>query len=257
MGGGDSLPAADDMADVIVLCYHAVSPRWDADLSVTPEALDRQVGYLLARGWRATTFTDAVLGRTPGPSLAVTFDDAFASVARFAVPILARHRVPATVFAPTDFMDGGAQLAWPGTDQWRASPFADELDAMDWDGLRALADAGWEIGSHTCTHPRLTSLDDAALARELTESRERCSQELARPCRSIAYPYGDVDDRVATAAAAAGYEAGGKLAADLQEEGSLRFPRIGIYYPDGWPRFRLKVARPVRWLRASALTRGR
>jgi peptidoglycan/xylan/chitin deacetylase (PgdA/CDA1 family) len=240
------------MADVIVLCYHAVSPRWDADLSVTPETLDRQVGHLLKRGWRATTFTDAALGAARGPSLAITFDDAFASVARFAVPILARHGVPATVFAPTDFMDGGAQLAWPGTDHWRASPFADELTAMDWDGLRALAAAGWEIGSHTCTHPRLTSLDDAALARELTASRERCAQELGRPCRSIAYPYGDVDARVAAAAAAAGYEAGAKLAADLREEGPLRFPRIGIYHPDGWPRFRLKVARPLRALRRSA-----
>jgi peptidoglycan/xylan/chitin deacetylase (PgdA/CDA1 family) len=245
------------MADVIVLCYHAVSPRWDADLSVTPDVLDRQLGYLLARGWRATTFTDAVRGRMPGRSLAVTFDDAFASVARLALPILARHGIPATVFAPTGFMDGGAQLAWSGTDHWRASPFADELAAMDWDGLRALADAGWEIGSHTCTHPRLTSLDDVALAGELTESRERCARELGRPCRSIAYPYGDVDARVAAAAAAAGYEAGAKLAADLRDEGPLRFPRIGIYHPDAWARFRLKVAGPVRRLRRSALARAR
>jgi peptidoglycan/xylan/chitin deacetylase (PgdA/CDA1 family) len=241
----------------MVLCYHAVSPRWDADISVTPEHLERQVRFLLARGWRATTFTDAVLGRARGRSLAITFDDAFASVARYAVPILARHRVPATVFAPTDFMDGGAALAWPGTDHWRASPFAGELAAMDWAGLRALADAGWEIGSHTCSHPRLTTLDDEALSQELTESRERCAQELGRPCRSIAYPYGDLDARVAAAAAAAGYEAGAKLARDLRDEGPLRFPRIGIYHPDGWPRFRLKVAGPVRRLRRSALSRAR
>lgn len=241
----------------IVLCYHAVSPRWDADLSITPEMLDRQVAYLLARGWQATTFTEAVLGRSPGRSLAITFDDAFASVARYAAPVLARHGVPATVFAPTDFMDGGAQLAWPGIDHWGTSPFADELAAMDWAGLRALADAGWEIGSHTRSHPRLTSLADAALARELAESRERCARELGRPCRSIAYPYGDVDARVAAAAAAAGYETGAKLARDLRDEGPLLFPRIGIYHPDEWPRFRLKVAWPVRWLRRSPLLRAR
>ena len=53
------------MGELIVLCYHAVSPDWDADLSVTPETLDRQIGYLVHRGWRATTFTDAVFGRSP------------------------------------------------------------------------------------------------------------------------------------------------------------------------------------------------
>jgi peptidoglycan/xylan/chitin deacetylase (PgdA/CDA1 family) len=148
-------------------------------------------------------------------------------------------------------MDSGADLAWPGTAHWQQSPFAQELTAIDWSGLRELADAGWEIGSHTHTHPRLTSLDDAQLRQELTESRERCAQELGRPCRSIAYPYGDVDARVAEAAAAAGYEAGAKLAPDLRTEGPLRFPRVGIYHPDGWARFRLKVAGPVRRLRQS------
>jgi peptidoglycan/xylan/chitin deacetylase (PgdA/CDA1 family) len=243
------------MADVMVLCYHAVSPRWDADLSVTPDTLDRQIGYLLARGWRAATFTDAALGRAPGRALAITFDDAFASVARYAAPILARHGVPATVFAPTSFMEGGVDLAWPGTAHWQQSPYAQELTAMEWSDLRVLAQSGWEIGSHTCSHPRLTTLDDALLRRELSESRERCAQELGQPCRSIAYPYGDVDARVAAAAAAAGYEAGAKLASDLRTEGPLRFPRVGIYHPDEWPRFRLKVAAPVRRLRRSAWSR--
>ncbi|MGZ4166841.1 MAG: polysaccharide deacetylase family protein [Solirubrobacteraceae bacterium] len=245
------------MAEVIVLCYHAISRDWDADLSVTPEAFDRQIGHLVSRGWRAMTFTDAVRNGGSGRVLAITFDDAFASVNRYGAPILARHGIPATVFAPTAFMDGGGHLDWPGVDHWKQSVFAGELAAMDWSDLRALTQAGWEIGSHTCTHPRLTTLDDAQLRDELSRSRERCAQELGRPCRSIAYPYGDVDARVAAAAAAAGYEAGAKLASDLRHEGALRFPRVGIYHPDGWPRFRLKVAAPVRRLRWSALSRAR
>jgi peptidoglycan/xylan/chitin deacetylase (PgdA/CDA1 family) len=239
------------MGQVIVLCYHAVSPHWDADLSVTPETLDRQISFLVRRGWRGTTFTDAVLGRATGRVLAVTFDDAFASVGRVAAPILHRHDVPATVFAPTAFMDDGTDLEWPGVAHWKQSPFAGELAAMDWSELRALADAGWEIGSHTHTHPHLTSLDDVALRDELISSRDRCAQALGRPCRSIAYPYGDVDARVAAAAAAAGYEAGAKLGADLIDEGPWLVPRVGIYHPDGWGRFRVKLAGPVRRLRRS------
>jgi peptidoglycan/xylan/chitin deacetylase (PgdA/CDA1 family) len=239
------------MGDVMVLCYHAVSPDWNADLSVTPEALDRHVGFLLRRGWRAMTFTDAVLRRGRGRVFAITFDDAFASVGTLAVPILDRHGVPATVFAPTAFMDRGAHLEWPGVEQWKESSFAGELAAMAWSDLRALADAGWEIGSHTCTHPHLTTLDDPKLREELIASRERCEQALGRPCRSIAYPYGDVDARVAAAAAAAGYETGAKLGADLIDGGPLLCPRVGIYHPDGWGRFRLKVSGPVRRLRRS------
>jgi peptidoglycan/xylan/chitin deacetylase (PgdA/CDA1 family) len=239
--------------DVLVLCYHAVSPRWDADLSVTPDELERQVGHLIGRGWRATTFTDAVLGSSPGRVLAITFDDAFASVREYAEPILARHGAPATVFAPTEFMDGGARLEWPGVSHWLQTEFGDELAAMDWSDLRRLGDSGWEIGSHTRTHPHLTTLDDADLARELTESRTRCGDELGCECQSIAYPFGDVDGRVAAAAGAAGYLAGAKLSRDLQRDGRLLVPRVGIYHPDQWSRFRLKVAGPVRFLRRSPL----
>lgn len=239
------------MRQVLVLCYHALSPDWDADLAIPPSAFDRQVGHLLRRGWRAVTFTEAVTGTEPGRLLAITFDDAFASVRRYAEPILARHGAVATVFAPTDFMDGGAQLQWDGIAHWRRTGFAGELEAMDWSDLRDLADGGWEIGSHTCSHPSLPTLDDEGLARELTRSRARCADELGRECRSIAYPYGDLDPRVVAAAAAAGYEAAARLSGDLRPAGPLAFPRVGIYHSDSGPRFRLKAATPVRWLRAS------
>jgi peptidoglycan/xylan/chitin deacetylase (PgdA/CDA1 family) len=241
------------MRDVLVLCYHAVSPHWEADLSITPTALDAQVKHLTSHGWQGTTFSEAVLGSTSGRVLAVTFDDAFGSVKEYAGPIMARHGVPATVFAPTEFMRGGAHLAWPGIEHWGDTASADELQAMDWSDLRGLADAGWEIGSHTCTHPSLPGLDDTALSRELVDSKAACSDQLGRECSSIAYPYGDVDSRVTAAAAAAGYRAGARLSSDLQHVGPYSFPRVGVYNTDQWSRFRLKVARPVRRIRATRL----
>jgi peptidoglycan/xylan/chitin deacetylase (PgdA/CDA1 family) len=241
------------MRDVVVLCYHAVSPRWEADLAITPAALDRQLSYVLQRGWRPVTFSEAVLGSSPGRVLSITFDDAFASVKEHAAPILQRYGAPATVFAPTAFMGGDASLVWAGIDHWQQTANAGELKAMDWDDLGQLADAGWEIGSHTRTHPWLTRLDDAALSEELEASRQECSERLGRPCQTIAYPYGDVDVRVAAAAAAAGYLAGARLSSGLRSLGPYVFPRVGIYHTDYWSRFRLKVARPVRRIRATAM----
>src|SRR3954454_13564814 len=54
------------MNDLLVLCYHAVSHTWPAALSVTPEALDRQLGQLTRRGYRGARFTDVVLGGRGG-----------------------------------------------------------------------------------------------------------------------------------------------------------------------------------------------
>lgn len=241
------------MPDVVVLCYHAVSPTWEAALSVTPDELERQVAHLLRRHWRAVTFAEAALAPPARRTLAITFDDAFASVKEYAAPILARHGVPATVFAPTAYMDGGSPLAWPGVAHWQQTASSGELAAMDWDDLKQLAELGWEIGSHTRTHPRLTQLDDASLTLELEASRADLSERLGRSCRTIAYPYGDVDARVATRTQGAGYLAGAALRRRLQRLGPHLVPRIGIYNHDSGVRFQLKASRPIRELRASRL----
>src|ERR1035441_2038390 len=107
------------MPDVLVLCYHAVSPTWNSDLAVMPEEFERQIKYLTHQGWQFLTFTEAALFPPVRRTLAITFDDAFASVKEYAAPILARHGVPATLFAPTDYMTGGRQLSWPGIEHWR------------------------------------------------------------------------------------------------------------------------------------------
>lgn len=197
--------------------------------------------HLRRRGWRGVTFSEATVASPGARALAVTFDDAFRSVLEHAKPVLDELGWPATVFVPTDF-PGRAPLAWAGTDHWAQGPDAHELAAMDWDELVALAGDGWEIGSHTCSHPRLTTLDDAALERELAASRAECERRLGVPVGAIAYPYGDVDDRVVAATAAAGYETAGALPVGLHEERRLEWPRVGVYRKDNAPRFLLKVA---------------
>lgn len=71
--------------------------------------------------------------------------------------------------------------------------------------VRALADAGHEIASHSLTHPVLTRLEDEGLRRELLGSRERLEAWLGRPVRGFAYPNGDHDARTVEAARSAGY----------------------------------------------------
>jgi len=76
------------------------------------------------------------------------------------------------------------------------------------DGVCALAAAGFEIGFHTLGHEALDGLGDAALERALSEGRERLEAIAGARLRTIAYPFGIADARIAGAARAAGYDAG-------------------------------------------------
>lgn len=239
------------MSDTIVLCYHAVSERWPAALSVTPAAFERQLELLLRRGYEGMTFRDAALGNARGKRIAVTFDDAYLSVLEVGRPILDRLGLPATVFVPTDWPARGEPMRWPGIDQWMGTEFEDELRSLTWEQLAGLAAHGWEVGSHTQSHPRLSTLDDDTLDRELRDSRAECERRLGLPCRTIAYPYGDYDSRVAAAAGRAGYEAACTLPSRIHPARPLEWPRVGIYHEDSDRRYRLKVSRAVRAVRSS------
>jgi peptidoglycan/xylan/chitin deacetylase (PgdA/CDA1 family) len=140
-------------------------------------------------------------------------------------------------------------LSWPPRfNRYVRTAQEPELRALDWAALRRLSAAGWEIGSHTVSHPHLTRLSAARARRELTASREACEAQLDRPCLSVAYPYGDCNQSVVDLAAEAGYRAGAALPERLHPIRPLEWPRIGVYNHDGLTRFALKVLPPRRRL---------
>lgn len=204
---------------------------------MAPAELVRQVERLLERGYRGARADEVVEG--PGRLLHVTFDDAYRSVERV-LPALERLGVPTTVFVCTALARDGAPVPISELAGERAT-YADELLTMDWATLRRLAGPGVEIGSHTRTHAHLTELDDDELAHELRASKAEVEAELGRPCRYLAYPFGEEDDRVRAAARAAGYEAAFGLPGRRGDRMSV--PRLGVYRRDGALRLRLKVAR--------------
>ena len=243
-------------ADSLILCYHAVSDEWPERFAVSTGQLGEQVEYLLGRGYRPATFAEAVAGTVPR-ALAVTFDDAFRSVPERALPVLSDLGVPATVFVPTSLVGGPLHI---GYERWLDTPHRDELVAASWDQLASLIEAGWEIASHTRSHPYLTRLDDESLHRELSESRAELQDRLGRPCGTLAYPYADVDARVVDAARSAGYAAAATIFGCFHAaRDPLRQPRVVVYRHNTLARFRLKArprlhalmaSRPIRAIRA-------
>lgn len=239
------------MSDLLVLCYHGISEDWRSELTVSPRSLERQLTTLVGRGYRGVRFGEAATSSTAGKRLAVTFDDAYRSVLELAFPILDRLELLGTVFVATRFAAGGQTACWSGMEPYLAH--ADELEVMSWRELALLQDRGWEIGSHTRMHPRLTDLGQVELLEELTASRQECEDRLGTPCLSLAYPYGDTNARVVRGAAEAGYRAAAGLPQrSFHAATALNWPRIGIYERDARWRFELKTSPALRQLRAGA-----
>jgi peptidoglycan/xylan/chitin deacetylase (PgdA/CDA1 family) len=228
----------------LVLCYHAISDEWEHRLAIRPEVFERQLRSLLRRRFRPATAEAVADGR--GRLLHVTFDDAYRNIDR-ALAIAARLSIPVTVFAASAYAESGRPLDVPELAE-DARTHGEHLATMDWSALRELTERGVEIGSHTVSHAHLPALSDSELDRELRDSRARIEDELGRPCRYLAYPYGEHDARVQAAAAAAGYDAAFALGSSSSHTNRFALSRVDLYPGDHMLRATLKtsfVKRPV------------
>lgn len=209
---------------------------------------------LLKMGYSPRTFTEvATHDHRATPEFAITFDDAFESVFRLGRPVLERLGVPATVFVCTDFVSSQDPMAWRAISSWAEKQRPSDLRSMSWDQLREVQQIGWEVGSHTCSHPLLTDLDDDELRRELVDSKAVCEDRLGTPCTSFAYPQSNFDERVVSFVESAGYTAACTLPAKFTVPTPYAWPRVGVYEIDRPFRFRLKCSRTLRHLRTSRL----
>ncbi|MEO5689603.1 MAG: polysaccharide deacetylase family protein [Burkholderiaceae bacterium] len=72
----------------------------------------------------------------------------------------------------------------------------ERYDPMTWEQVAQLDPSLITIGSHSLSHPILPSIGDAALEREVKESRRLLEERLGRPVDLFCYPNGSQDDRV-------------------------------------------------------------
>jgi peptidoglycan/xylan/chitin deacetylase (PgdA/CDA1 family) len=225
-----------------VLCYHRVEdpPRGhDADTNfVTPARFAAHLAALGAAGFSGVTIRDVLAWQRgertlPPKPIAITFDDAYESVRRHAIPLLDGAQWPCTIYVVTGELGG--------TNRWdSAAPPATLLDGA---ALRALADAGHDVGSHTQTHVRVRGLDRATALAELRTSREQLQAVLGAPVTSLAFPYGSHDARALDAVREAGYTGAVTLKRWWNGRGTnpLRLGRIGVGGPLSAAQLRAKL----------------
>ena len=69
----------------------------------------------------------------------------------------------------------------------------EQFDLATWDELKSLEPRVATIGSHTMSHPILTSLTPDEIDAELRESRAALERQLGRPVTEFCYPNGNLD----------------------------------------------------------------
>jgi peptidoglycan/xylan/chitin deacetylase (PgdA/CDA1 family) len=209
-----------------ILTYHSLDESGSV-ISMKAQTFRRQMGLLRQRGYtgiRLSTLLDAWAGGSAPPDRAViiTFDDAYTSVLDVAAPILNEFDYRATVFAVSGFC--GGYNDWPG----RGVP---RLPLVSQAGLRDLARAGFEIGSHTVTHASLCRLSDAQARDEIARSKDALEQIVGEAITAFAYPYGELR-REHEEMVSASYRAacGTNLGLASARSPRYRLPRIEMYY---------------------------
>ena len=217
------------MSGVPVLCYHRIGGPLELGVTrVGRSVFARQMTALARAGWRTLTLKEFATSRTTHDerrTFLLTFDDAYASLAEHAYPVLADLGFTATTFVITDYV--GKTNTWDTRYTWN------RLRHLSWTDIEQWRARGFDFASHGRTHRRLTWLDDAAIESELKSSRDVLIGRLGPDAgRAIAYPFGAVDARVARHAQDAGYELGfGGVKASGK---ALHLSRVPVYLWDLW-----------------------
>ena len=170
---------------VVVLIYHRVGGASNLELDLPVDAFAAQMEALAASG-RVVTLGDALArlrqpigegdGSAGGDPVVITFDDGTADFVDHAVPILERHRLPATLYAATAFID-------------EALPFPGDGHPVSWRGLSDACATGLvDVGSHTDGHRLLDRMPPDQVDGELDRSIELIGEHLGTPPLDFAYP---------------------------------------------------------------------
>ncbi|HMI30027.1 MAG TPA: glycosyltransferase [Gaiellaceae bacterium] len=190
----------------LILAYHAVARPGEraSRFVVTPRRLKRQLAWLRFRRRPVLSLDEYVALRRehrlpPAGSVLLTFDDGYADVKEFALPILRALDLPAALFLVSGAM-GDAN-------RWDSDGVLAGREVLAWEDAAALPGAGVTLGAHTVSHARLTDVEPERAEHEIEGSRAQLEEGLrVGSIRHFSYPYGKTSQALAEIVAAAGFD---------------------------------------------------
>lgn len=175
---------------VTILVYHRVGGGSIKELDLPTDLFDWQMRFL--RQHFAVVGLDDIAARAQTrphgtrDAVVITFDDGYEDVYHHAFPVLARYRLPATIYLATSYLED-------------RRPFAFEMSLREaqrgwpltWNQAREMARSGLvTIGAHTHTHPDMAQLTPREIEQELEASNRLIAERLGKAPVHFAYPWG-------------------------------------------------------------------
>lgn len=230
------LGGAKSPGTCVILYYHAVPAR-------DQHRFQHQMDDLLR--FAEPTVATRTAPLEPGRHYAVvTFDDAYQNILVNALPLLKVRRIPAAIFVVPEMLGRIPALSDTSTVS------AQERQVMSIEDLRSLPGDSLTIGSHSLTHPLLTTLSTKEALHELTESRRVIEELVQRPVRLFCFPYGAYNEELFRLCQEAGYERVFTTVPEFafSEPSEFVTGRVRVDPTDWCIEFRLKLLGAYRWL---------
>jgi len=196
-------------AKIPIIMYHDITAVKDVSWDVTVDELERHFQAIQEGGYTPITMDQLVShlrtgSQLPEKPVLLTFDDNYIGQYQYAFPLIKKYNYPAVWSVHTRFVGTGGK-----------KPKA------TWDQLREMQKSGLiTVASHTVNHLNMTTLTDAEIEKEVTESKRVLEKELGISIDYFTYPEGDFTERAKDKIKNAGYKAALSMSLDPRQERS-------------------------------------
>jgi peptidoglycan/xylan/chitin deacetylase (PgdA/CDA1 family) len=228
----------------VLLMYHNLGSQGGFN-TVAADRFREQLMFIRDNNFKSFSFRDYVRlvleGQLPRNAVTLTFDDAYRSYLEIGLPLMEEFEIHSALFVPSGHVGG--------FNSWDSHQSDQRFEVMDWESLRSISKHPLvAIGSHSVTHPRLSTLPDNQQYAELLQSRRVLEEQLDIEVPYFAYPFGQLRDFTPATIRAlqeTGYVAACSTLWGLHNKPQDRFKlnRIDIDRADSMAEFRRKTTR--------------
>jgi peptidoglycan/xylan/chitin deacetylase (PgdA/CDA1 family) len=225
---------------VIILCYHSISADWRFGVSLPVFAAQLKYLHEHYHFMKLSELPAILAGKQPvkRPTVFLTFDDGYADLMEIDA-LMKKYAIHPTVFLLSD--PAHANRGEMGT----AKPLLSDAQ------VRTLLKHGWEIGSHSATHPDFAAITlNTSIEAEVVSSKSVLEKKFGVRVNAIAYPKGRYSREILAAAQRAGYHIGVTMDDSIITVNTSRFavPRIGVDGTHTFAEFQALVTdTAIRW----------
>lgn len=217
----------------VILQYHHISEKTPPSTSTTPSKFAEHLELIEQQGFTVKSLPWVIQQLQqkkplPNKTVAITFDDGYLSIYEAAFPLLKERNWPFTIFISPEPIDKGFG------------------DALNWDQLKEMQDAGATIANHSYEHnyllERLTNSNGeteseaewlARTKKDILDTEQRLLEKLGTSHKLIAYPYGEYNSALQTLVQELGFIGLGQQSGPVGFYSDMtalpRFPAAGIY----------------------------